>query len=118
LTGFEPATFRVTGERSNQLSYNPIRQNFQNFQFISSRPAIVFSEKMKINFKLFCIFQQNIEKMNGSLGWTRTSDLMINSHLLYQLSYQGPIFKLKNGGRYWIRTSDPQFVRLMLYQLS
>ena len=27
----------------------------------------------------------------GSLNWTRTSDLMINSHLLYQLSYQGMI---------------------------
>ncbi len=27
--------------------------------------------------------------MNGSLGRTRTADPVINSHLLYQLSYQG-----------------------------
>ena len=27
----------------------------------------------------------------GSLSWTRTSDPMINSHLLYRLSYQGTI---------------------------
>ena len=26
---------------------------------------------------------------NGSSGWTRTNDPVINSHLLYQLSYRG-----------------------------
>lgn len=26
---------------------------------------------------------------DGSLDWTRTSDPLINSQLLYQLSYQG-----------------------------
>ena len=26
---------------------------------------------------------------NGSLTWTRTTDMVINSHPLYQLSYQG-----------------------------
>lgn len=25
----------------------------------------------------------------GSSGWTRTSDLVVNSHMLYQLSYRG-----------------------------
>ena len=28
-------------------------------------------------------------KLDGSPSWTRTSDPMINSHLLYQLSYRG-----------------------------
>src|SRR4030042_4090635 len=28
LTGLEPATFRVTGERSNRLSYNPLHAYF------------------------------------------------------------------------------------------
>lgn len=32
---------------------------------------------------------------SGSPGWTRTSDLMINSHPLYQLSYRGTNFNLK-----------------------
>ncbi len=27
--------------------------------------------------------------MSGSTTWTRTRDPMINSHLLYQLSYRG-----------------------------
>ncbi|KKR96866.1 MAG: hypothetical protein UU47_C0006G0027 [candidate division TM6 bacterium GW2011_GWE2_41_16] len=51
-TRLELATFRVTGGRSNQLSYGP-----------------------RIFF--------------GSSGWTRTSDLTINSRVLYQLSYRG-----------------------------
>ena len=68
LTGLEPATFRVTGERSNQLSYNPV----------------IFGKTKNLKLSL---------KMNGSLDWTRTSDLLINSQLLYQLSYQGTNFK-------------------------
>ena len=28
-------------------------------------------------------------RLSGSPNWTRTSDPMINSHLLYQLSYRG-----------------------------
>ena len=55
MTRLELATFRVTGGRSNQLSYNPLKY--------------------------------------GSLGRTRTCDPMINSHLLYQLSYRGTNFK-------------------------
>ena len=30
-------------------------------------------------------------KESGSLNWTRTSDPLINSQLLYQLSYQGTV---------------------------
>ena len=38
------------------------------------------------------IHSLNTKVWNGSLSWTRTSDPMINSHLLYQLSYQGVSF--------------------------
>ncbi len=34
-----------------------------------------------------------ISVLNGSPSWTRTSDPMINSHLLYQLSYRGTVFQ-------------------------
>ena len=30
-------------------------------------------------------------RRGGSLNWTRTSDPLINSQLLYQLSYQGTL---------------------------
>ena len=34
--------------------------------------------------------------MSGSPSWTRTSDKVINSHLLYQLSYRGIILTYEN----------------------
>lgn len=109
LTRLELATFRVTGERSNQTELQP--RIFKRTIFM-----------MVCGVTIRNLLRSSV--MYGSLDWTRTSDLTINSRLLYQLSYQGTtiigtIILLKiNGGRYWIRTSDPQFVRLMLYQLS
>ena len=41
-----------------------------------------------------------IKRKNGSLNWTRTSDPLINSQLLYQLSYQGTLEKLDR--REWL----------------
>ena len=35
--------------------------------------------------------ERNSKEKNGSLNWTRTSDPLINSQLLYQLSYQGTL---------------------------
>ena len=83
LTGLEPATFRVTGERSNQLSYNPI--------IFGKAKEIKNLSLKRIDFHSFASYAS---QMNGSLDWTRTSDLLINSQLLYQLSYQGTIFKV------------------------
>ena len=36
------------------------------------------------------------DRQNGSDGWTRTSDRVVNSHLLYQLSYVGIINPLSS----------------------
>ena len=53
---------------------------------------------------------------NGSAGRTRTCDKVVNSHLLYQLSYVGT--KIKNGGLSRARTGDLVVKSHMLYQLS
>ena len=54
----------------------------------------------------------------GSLSWTRTSDPMINSHLLYQLSYQGTIFVvlqdnllMPKQGIHWSHLSTSRILR-------
>ena len=44
--------------------------------------------------------------MFGSATWTRTRDPMINSHLLYRLSYRGTTFQLL------------QFRKLYLYRFE
>lgn len=61
--GFAPTTSRVTGGRSDYLSYSSKR--------------IFGSSPLRGEAKI------------GSSGRTRTCDLTINSRLLYQLSYRG-----------------------------
>ena len=70
LTRLELATFRVTGERSNQLSYSPLDIKRRGILAIPYQ-ALLWSKKY------------------GSSGRTRTCDLTINSRVLYQLSYRG-----------------------------
>ena len=41
------------------------------------------------------IIQLHLDE-NGSTTWTRTRDPMINSHLLYQLSYRGTMHFRRN----------------------
>ena len=68
------------------------------------------SEKQKalVEKGLFCAHAERscaLSGINGSPGRARTSDPMINSHLLYQLSYRGtadesvvpPAFKVNVG---------------------
>ena len=51
----------------------------------------------------------------GSLSWARTSDLTVNSRLLYQLSYQGIIYLAgtsayyKNIGRGMVESNSNRF---------
>lgn len=50
------------------------------------------AEKQKPNKKprfsaVICTSLDAAEGGNGSASWTRTNDPVINSHLLYQLSY-------------------------------
>ena len=74
----------------------------------------------------------------GSPSWTRTSDKVINSHPLYQLSYRGmwwswqesnllplpckgsalPDELQPRGATDWNRTNDLKFTKLLLYHLS
>ena len=53
------------------------------------------------------------DKVFGSPNWARTSDIMINSHALYRLSYRGI-----NGAPPGTRTLDPLIKSQLLYQLS
>jgi hypothetical protein len=76
LTRLELATFRVTGGRSNQLSYSSNNKRFETCHFF-------FTE-------LLCWIKNFLKKMpyealakHGSSGWIRTSDLTINSRVLY-----------------------------------
>ena len=50
---------------------------------------MVASFQYLYDIKLMNLSQELFIKMFGSLSRTRTYDPVINSHLLYQLSYQG-----------------------------
>ena len=50
--------------------------------------ALITSEKSKAKKSLHLCRLLSIP-LSGSTTWTRTRDPMINSHLLYQLSYRG-----------------------------
>ena len=60
---------------------------------------MVASFQCLYDIKLMSLGQELFIKMFGSLSRTRTYDPVINSHLLYQLSYQG----MEN----WWAVSDP-----------
>ena len=68
LNGLEPSTSRLSGVRSNQLSYKPI------FLFLHIIPY-------QNNLDKYILKKQN----GGALG-IRTLDPLIKSQLLYQLS--------------------------------
>ena len=61
--------------------------------------------------------------MIGSGSWTRTNDPVVNSHLLYQLSYAGIIKSILKVGRVRIELTQPMApvlqtgVTLQLYRL-
>ena len=66
LNGLEPSTSRLSGVRSNQLSYRSVND-------------------LIIITKIIIICQQFFNKNGGLLG-IRTLDPLIKSQLLYQLS--------------------------------
>ena len=52
---------------------------------------------MAVPERVIATVREKIEKpvvtgfLNGSRSWTRTNDPLINSQLLYRLSYPGPV---------------------------
>ena len=71
LSGLEPPTSRLSGVRSNRLSYKPLLLTFGNtiISFHSMRCAIFLNS----NFALLVLIKKN---MYG-LKWTRTTDLTL-----------------------------------------
>ena len=77
-TRLELATSAVTGQRSNQLSYeSTLRVLYPNSLFL----AIVFYNPPPAP-----------QNKNGADGRVRTCDLLVTNELLYQLSYIGTCF--------------------------
>ena len=90
LNGLEPSTSRLSGVRSNQLSYRPIsKAGDENRTRDNSLEGCGFTTEL---------YPHNI-KLNGA-GRNRTADTRSFNPLLYQLSYRA-----KNGP-YETRTRD------------
>ena len=137
LNGLEPSTSRLSGVRSNQLSYRPIiKAGDENRTRDNSLEGCGFTTKLH---------PHKILILNGA-GQNRTADTRSFNPLLYRLSYRAKNYILfsitvlagfepaiscvtgrrdnpytigpfKYGG-YRVRTCDPLLVRQMLSQLS
>ena len=90
-TGLEPAASAVTGQRSNQLNYDPPKDKFE-----------VQSTKFEVTsfLRLLCTYL---------LLWVPTSYVPL---LLRTLYFKLPTFR---SGRYRIRTCDSRRVKPVLY---
>ena len=73
MTGLEPATSGVTGQRSNQLSYIPIKKTYNLF-----KGQIFLNQVTKKNI-ISLLF-------NGGRWEARTPDPLDVNQMLYQLS--------------------------------
>ena len=83
LNGLEPSTSRLSGGRSNQLSYRPIYFGGGG-QIRTAEP-----EGADLQSAAFSLFATPPADDAGERS--RTLDLLITSQLLYQLSYTGII---------------------------
>ena len=81
LSGLEPLTSRLSGVRSNQLSYRPIYFGGGG-QIRTAEP-----EGADLQSAAFSLFATPPADDAGERS--RTLDLLITSQLLYQLSYTG-----------------------------
>ncbi len=80
LNGLEPSTSRLSGVRSNQLSYRPIKRVTRIELATTAWKAVV----LPLNYTRIDI--------NGA-GQNRTADTWSFNPLLYQLSYRASLFK-------------------------
>ena len=74
LSGLEPPTSRLSGVRSNQLSYRPLLERVGRIELPSSAWK---AEVLPLNYT----------RIYGGSGRNRTADTRIFSPLLYRLSY-------------------------------
>ena len=93
--------------RSNHIPSRPFTVSLRSKQWLLSwcHGSAWFGQKKK--HRLCGVF------LYGSPNWARTSDIMINSHALYRLSYRGI-----GGAPPGTRTLDPLIKSQLLYQLS
>ena len=90
LSGLEPPTSRLSGVRSNRLSYKPISW-FE--RWFPTRP-LVFPASAFV--RAFCVFQHSVAfsiavRRTGGDERVRTDDPLLAKQVLSQLSYT-PIF--------------------------
>ena len=93
LNGLEPSTSRLSGVRSNQLSYRP-KTRFQRVTRIELATTAWKAVVLPLNYTRMGLF-----RFNGA-GRNRTADTRSFNPLLYQLSYRA-IY-----GPYETRTRD------------
>ena len=91
LNGLEPSTSRLSGVRSNQLSYRP--------QKIKAKAGD--ENRTRDNSLEGCSFTTKLHPHSYGAGQNRTADTWSFNPLLYQLSYRA-----KNNGLDGTRTRD------------
>ena len=95
LSGLEPPTSRLSGVRSNQLSYRPINKK-ERVTRIELATTAWKAVVLPLNYTRI---KQKLNYLNGA-GRNRTADTRSFNPLLYQLSYRA-IY-----GPYETRTRD------------
>ena len=86
LNGLEPSTSRLSGVRSNQLSYRPIKRVTRIELATTAWKAVV----LPLNYTRI------LSLLNGA-GQNRTADTWSFNPLLYQLSYRAKNISYVNG---------------------
>ena len=78
LNGLEPSTSRLSGVRSNQLSYRPIKKRVTRIELATTAWKAV-------------VLPLNYTRKKGGPGQNRTADTLSFNQVLYQLSYRAKI---------------------------